>query len=82
MKMLRMLTISAELAAGVEVPTEEREVRLQVQVEALKRGLGQRRQGDEPMEMVARWCAAGPKLEGIENLRDRFFLAIEKYLRE
>ena len=82
MKMLHMLTISAELAAGIEVPTEEHEVRLQVQVEALKRGLGQRRQGDDPMEMVARWCAAGPKLEGTENLRDRFFLAIEKYLRE
>ncbi len=81
-EMLHMLTISAELAAGLEVPTDEHELRLRVQVEALKRGLGQRQEGDDPMEMVAQWCAAGPKLEGTEGLRERFFVAIEKKLRE
>ena len=79
---LHMLTISAELAAGIEVPVEEQEIRLRVQVEALKRGLGQRQQVDDPAEMLASWCAAGPKLEGIEPLRERFFVAIEKCLRE
>ena len=78
---LHRLTLEAELQAGVESPPEDRQLRLEVQVEALNQSMGRRAAEKEPRELAEAWCQLGPKSEASDVLRERFFAAVLKLAR-
>ncbi len=73
---LHRLTLEAELLAGVESPPEDRQLRLEVQVEALNQSMGKRIAEKEPRELAEAWCELGPKTAASNVLRERFFTAV------
>jgi hypothetical protein len=78
---LRRLTLRVEQAAGVAPPPEDESLRLEVQVERLRAGLGG---GDDesPLQLAERWCALGPKDARVDPLRERFFAALSARLTD
>ncbi len=78
---LHRLTLEAELQAGVESPPEDRQLRLEVQVEALNQSMSQRAAEKEPRELAEAWCRLGPKGDAGKALRERFFTALLKLAR-
>ena len=78
---LHRLTLEAELLAGVESPAADRQVRLEVQVDALNKSMGQRAADKEPRELAEAWCRLGPKSAASDSLRERFFDAVLKLAR-
>jgi DNA repair protein SbcC/Rad50 len=72
---LRRLTLHAEQAAGIAAPAADESLRLEIQVERLRAGLGG--SADEtPLALAERWCAMGPKDASVDPLRTRFFAAL------
>ena len=78
---LHRLTLEAELLAGIESPPADRQLRLEVQVEALNQSMGQRAAEKEPRELAEAWCRLGPKSSASDTLRQRFFDAVLKLAR-
>ncbi len=78
---LRRLTVEAELLAGVESPPGDRQLRLEVQVDALNQSMGRRAAEKEPREFAEAWCRLGPKSEASDVLRERFFSALLRLAR-
>ena len=78
---LHRLTLEAELLAGVESPPADRQLRLEVQVDALNQSMGRRAAEKEPPELAETWCRLGPKSEASDALRERFFSALLKLAR-
>lgn len=77
---LRRLALRAEQAAGIAPPPEDEPLRLEVQVERLRAGLGGN-EDEDPLTLAERWCALGPKSPDAEPLRARFFAALRARLR-
>lgn len=77
---LRRLALRAEQAAGIAPPPEDEPLRLEVQVERLRAGLGGS-EDEDPLTLAERWCALGPKTTDAEPLRARFFAALRARLR-
>ncbi|MBX3705262.1 MAG: DUF349 domain-containing protein [Pseudomonadales bacterium] len=77
---LRRLALRAEQAAGIAPPPEDEPLRLEVQVERLRAGLGGN-EDEDPLGLAERWCALGPKTPDAEPLRARFFAALRARLR-
>jgi exonuclease SbcC len=79
---LRTQAIQAELFAEVDSPEGERELRLQIQVDRLNAGMGQRQDKPDPypkaQELARAWCATGPKHDGCEELRQRLFASLAR----
>ena len=73
---LHRLVLEAELLAGIESPAADRQLRLEVQVNALNQSMGRRAAEKEPQELAAAWCRLGPKRDSGEPLRERFFSAL------
>ena len=74
---VRTLVIEAEIAAEIESPDADRQLRLSVQVERLNFELGRiDRKPADPKDLLARWC--GAPVSDDEALRGRFFDAVEK----
>lgn len=69
---LQRLTIEAEIAAGVESPAEDRDLRMTIQVELMNAGKGQQALAAKPKDLVNTWLAAGPKTTDHEALQRRF----------
>ena len=78
---LHRLTLEAELLAGVESPPGDRQLRLEVQVDALNQSMGKRAAEKEPRELAEAWCLLGPKGDASDPLRERFFSALLKLAR-
>lgn len=78
---LHRLTLEAELLAGIESPPADRQLRLEVQVDALNQSMGRRAADKEPRELAEAWCRLGPKSEVSDGLRERFFHAVLKLAR-
>ena len=78
---LHRLTLEAELLAGIESPPADRQLRLEVQVDALNQSMGRRAAEKEPPELAETWCRLGPKGEASGALRERFFSALLKLAR-
>ena len=78
---LHRLTLEAELLAGVESPPADRQLRLEVQVDALNQSMGQRTADKEPRELAESWCRLGPKSVASDALRERFFDGLLKLAR-
>ncbi|MDA1076080.1 MAG: DUF349 domain-containing protein [Proteobacteria bacterium] len=74
----RTLAVNAELLADLPSPTEDRELRLVLQVEQLKAYVGQKTNSDGFDDLLTQWCAIGAKDPSIEPLRERMFTALEK----
>ena len=81
LRTLHRLTLEAELLAGVESPPADRQLRLEVQVDALNQSMGRRAAEKEPPELAETWCRLGPKSEASDSLRERFFSALLKLAR-
>ncbi|MCY4214723.1 MAG: DUF349 domain-containing protein [Gammaproteobacteria bacterium] len=73
---LRELTVAAELQAGIESPSEDAELRLQVQVKSLNESMNRGTGRKAAPELAAEWCATGPKSPACDPLRRRFFAAL------
>ena len=73
---LHRLALEAELLAGIESPAADRQLRLEVQVDALNQSMGRRAAEKEPRELAEAWCRLGPKSEASDALRERFFNAV------
>jgi hypothetical protein len=80
MEALRRLTVRAELIAGLETPSDDEPLRLEVQVERLQAGLKGRGDEEEPRALAELWCRLGPKNADAAPLRERFFAALTKPL--
>ena len=78
---LHRLTLEAELLAGIESPPADRQLKLEVQVDALNQSMGRRAAEKEPPELAEAWCRLGPKSEASGPLRERFFSALLKLAR-
>ncbi len=78
---MHRLTLEAELLAGIESPPEDKQLRLEVQVDALNQSMGRRAADKEPPELAEAWCRLGPKGATSEALRERFFSALLKLAR-
>ena len=78
---LHRLTLEAELLAGIESPPADRQLRLEVQVDALNQSMGRRAAEKEPPEFAETWCRLGPKSDASGALRERFFSALLKLAR-
>ncbi len=73
----RTLAIEAEIAAEIESPDADRQLRLSIQVEKLNAELGRiDRKPADPKNLLARWC--GAPVSDDPALRNRFFDAVEK----
>jgi len=72
---LRRLTLRAEQAAGIAPPAEDESLRLEVQVQRLRDGLAGA-EDESPLQLAERWCGMGPKDDGVDALRTRFFAAL------
>ncbi|XOV82982.1 MAG: DUF349 domain-containing protein [bacterium] len=73
------LTLEAEIAANIPSPEADRSARMALQVELMN--AGRRDLGQEDWKVLRnRWCAAGPKDEQAEQLRGRFFAALQTRL--
>lgn len=69
------LVLEAEIAADLPSPTTDQTARMTLQVELMN--AGRRDLGSEDYrDLLRRWCAAGPKDEQAQALRDRFFDAL------
>ena len=75
---LRSLTVSAELAAGLDSPADDEPLRLQLQVERLNAGFSGSADAPDPLALARRWSDLGAKSEAAATLRDRFFAALLK----
>jgi exonuclease SbcC len=75
---LRRATIEAEIAAGMESPDADRERRLAFQVELMNTGRSRDALDADPADLTDRWCRIGPKSDQADELRERFFRAIDK----
>ena len=75
---LRRLTLEAEILAGIESPSADRPLRMELQVEALNRSMGRRADPRDPKGLAESWCRLGPKSEASDALRERFFQALAK----
>ena len=73
---LRELTVAAEIQAGIESPSEDAELRLQVQVKTLNESMNHGTGRKAPRELAAEWCRTGPKTPASNPLRERFFAAL------
>lgn len=73
------LTLEAEIAANLPSPETDRSARMALQVELMNAGRRDLAQEDWK-ELRNRWCAAGPKDEMGEQLRSRFFAALQTRL--
>ena len=78
---LHRLTLEAELLAGIDSPQADRQLRLEVQVDALNQSMGRRAVEKEPRELAEAWCRLGPKGDAGDALRERFFAAVLKLAR-
>ena len=78
---LHRLTLEAELLAGIESPPADKQLRLEVQVDALNQSMGRRAADKEPRELAEAWCRLGPKSDASNGLRERFFNAVLKLAR-
>lgn len=73
----RTLVIEAEIAAEIDSPEDDRQLRLSVQVEKLNVELGRiDRKPADPRDLLIRWC--GAPVNADPQLRDRFFDAVQK----
>ncbi len=90
---LHRLVITAELMAEVASPAEDDALRMQVQVERLQQTMGKGQAGTSGgapvggktnlwLHQALQWCAAQPKPEGVEPLRQRLFAALEAGLNQ
>jgi len=73
------LTLEAEIAANLPSPDSDRSARMALQVELMNAGRRDLAQEDWKA-LRNRWCAAGPKDELGEQLRSRFFAALQTRL--
>ncbi len=78
---LHRLTLEAELLAGIESPPQDKQLRLEVQVDALNQSMGRRAAEKEPRELADSWCRLGPKSDACNGLRERFFNALLRLAR-
>lgn len=84
MTQLRRLTVRAELAAALDSPPADEPLRLELQVERLQAGLGGgKRASADPSandvpSLLHAWCELGPKDPAVDELRQRFFTALER----
>ncbi len=78
---LHRLTLEAELLAGIESPPADKQLRLEVQVDALNQSMGRRAADKEPRDLAEAWCRLGPKSDASNGLRERFFDAVLKLAR-
>jgi len=76
--LLRRLVVEAEIAAELDSAESDRELRMALQVDLMNTGRGRQALEADPAELVARWCAMGPKCNAMDSLRVRFFAAIER----
>jgi exonuclease SbcC len=73
------LTLEAEIAAEIPTPPTDQTARMALQVEFMN--AGRRNLAMEDLsELRKRWCEAGPKTDSENDLRVRFFIALEKRL--
>ena len=75
---LRGLVLRVEVQAGVESPATEAGERLQVQTALLQDRMGQGIKPKAPLAMAQDWCRLGPKTAACDDLRERFFSALQK----
>ena len=76
---LHKLVINAELLAGIASPDEDANLRMAVQVEHLKSGLGKRQQvTQKPTQIAQQWCESAHSKDNISALRERLFAAIDQ----
>ena len=75
-RILHEATVAAEIQAGIESPSEDAELRLQVQVQALNDSMNRGAERKPPRELATEWCRTGPKTPACDPLRDRFFAAL------
>jgi hypothetical protein len=79
---LRGLAIRAELLAGAESPASEHELRLQIQVDQMNAGMGRAHNAMDPLDLAREWCVLGPKHQGCDELRARFFAALTRAMED
>ena len=73
------LVLEAEIAADQPSPSADQTARMALQIELMnagRRDLG----AEDYRDLLRRWCAAGPKDETANALRERFFAAIARRL--
>jgi hypothetical protein len=75
---LQRLTIEAEIAAGLDSPAPDRERRLEIQVDLMNTGRGKEILQVDGAALVKHWCTLGPKANQADELRARFFAAIDR----
>jgi hypothetical protein len=73
---LHRLAIEAEIAAGIESPAPDRELRMMIQVELMNAGKSQLALGAKPRDLVDAWLSAGLKNAEHAPLQQRFGAAI------
>ena len=74
----RRLAIEAEIASGLDSPAEDKQLRLELQVERLNRGMSGNRDDEDAQMMAATWCATAGGGDGDAALRKRFFAALKR----
>ena len=75
---LTRLTLQAEIAADLPSPESDSSARMALQVELMNAGFRNANLSAARDDMLARWCAAGPKSADSAPLRERFFAAMAK----
>ena len=75
---LQRLTIEAEIAAGLDSPAADRARRLEIQVDLMNTGRGKEILDVDGSVLVKHWCTLGPKANQTDELRTRFFAAIDR----
>ena len=76
---LQRLTLEAEIAADMQSPEADQQVRMALQIELINKGLSNMQLVDN-QNFIDRWCACGPKSSADDALRTRFFAALTKRL--
>jgi hypothetical protein len=72
---LRRLTVRAEILAGMESPSADQALRLEIQVEELNRSLKQQPGVDDSLELAQIWCRTPGEGPRRDELRTRAFAA-------
>ena len=77
MAAVKRLVVEAEVAAEMESPEADKALRMEVQLQRLRSGLGGRYQDRaDGAELLERWCAGAVAADAA--LRERFFKAVRR----
>jgi len=74
---VRRLVLEAELAAELDSPAEDRELRMGLQVELMNAGRSRAALDADALDLARRWHELGPKPQGLDTLRERFANALK-----